>query len=108
MPARASVSRIQIWGVGRGWGSDLGFLTFYLISVDWELSKQRQHNINQKAQAVMKGNKMKEPQELKAVLKFQLEFMLMMQSVGRIELANDTLTNLFKTIEQVEGTYNPQ
>jgi hypothetical protein len=56
----------------------------------------------------MKGIKMKEPQTVKEVLKFQLEFMLMMQSVGRIELANDTLTKLFNTIEQAEGIYKPQ
>lgn len=51
---------------------------------------------------------MKEPQELKAVLKFQLEFMLLMQSVGRIDEANDMLTKLFNTIEQAEGIYKPQ
>jgi hypothetical protein len=51
---------------------------------------------------------MKEPQELKAVLKFQLEFALWMHSVGREEEANETLAKLFKTIEQVEGIYNPQ
>ena len=36
----------------------MGFLTYLGLSVEWELSKQRQHNINQKAQAVMKGIKM--------------------------------------------------
>jgi hypothetical protein len=51
---------------------------------------------------------MKEPQELKAALKFQLEFMLLMQSVGRIDEANDMLTKLFNTMDQVEGIYNPQ
>jgi hypothetical protein len=47
----------------------------------------------------------KEVKQLKDVLKFRLEFMLMMHSVGRIEEANEMLGKLFSLIEQVEGEY---
>jgi hypothetical protein len=45
---------------------------------------------------------------MKDVLKFQLEFMLMMHSVGREEEANKMLQRLFTTISRVEGEYVPQ
>ena len=45
---------------------------------------------------------------MKDVLKFQLEFMLMMHSVGREEEANRMLQRLFNTIDRVEGIYMPQ
>lgn len=45
---------------------------------------------------------------MKEVLKFQLEFMLMMHSVGREEEANKMLKRLFNTIDRVEGEYVPQ
>ena len=47
-------------------------------------------------------------QSMKEALKFQLEFMLMMHSVGREEEANRMLQRLFNTIERVEGDYKPQ
>ena len=47
----------------------------------------------------------KEVKQLKDVLKFRLEFMLMMHSVGRVEEANEMLGKLFSLIEQVEGEY---
>jgi uncharacterized protein YukE len=58
----------------------------------------------------MKGIKMetKQPKQLKAVLKFQLEFMIWMQNVGRLEESNEMLAKLFKTIEQVEGEFKEQ
>jgi hypothetical protein len=45
---------------------------------------------------------------MKDVLKFQLEFMLMMHACGREEKANEMLKRLFTTIERVEGEYVPQ
>ena len=45
---------------------------------------------------------------MKEVLKFQLEFALMMHSVGREEEANKMLKRLFSTIDRVEGEYVPQ
>ena len=45
---------------------------------------------------------------MKNVLKFQLEFMLMMHMSGREEEANEMLQRLFKTIDRVEGEYVPQ
>ena len=45
---------------------------------------------------------------MKEVLKFQLEFTLMMHSVGREEEANKMLKRLFSTIDRVEGEYVPQ
>jgi hypothetical protein len=46
-----------------------------------------------------------EVKQLKDVLKFRLEFMLMMHSVGRTDEANEMLGKLFSLIEQVEGEY---
>jgi hypothetical protein len=46
-----------------------------------------------------------EVRQLKDVLKFRLEFMLMMHSVGRTDEANEMLGKLFSLIEQVEGEY---
>ena len=48
---------------------------------------------------------METTKQLKNVLRFQLEFMLMMQHSGRDEEANSMLSNLLETIEQVEGEY---
>ncbi len=45
---------------------------------------------------------------MKEVLRFQLEFTLMMHSVGREEEANKMLKRLFNTIDRVEGEYAPQ
>ena len=45
---------------------------------------------------------------MKNVLKFQLEFMLMMHMSGREEEANSMLQRLFQTIDRVEGEYVPQ
>jgi hypothetical protein len=45
---------------------------------------------------------------MKNVLKFQLEFMLMMHMSGREEEANNMLQRLFSTIDRVEGEYVPQ
>ncbi len=45
---------------------------------------------------------------MKDVLKFQLEFMLMMHACGREEEANKMLKRLFGTIDRVEGEYTPQ
>ena len=47
-----------------------------------------------------------EVRKLKDVLKFRLEFMLMMHSVGRTDEANEMLGKLFSLIEQVEGDYH--
>lgn len=47
----------------------------------------------------------KEVKKMKDVLKFRLEFMLMMQNVGRLEEANEMLGKLFNLIEQVEGDF---
>lgn len=45
---------------------------------------------------------------MKDVLKFQLEFMLMMHACGREEEANKMLQRLFGTIDRVEGEHVPQ
>ena len=45
---------------------------------------------------------------MKDVLKFQLEFTLMMHIVGREEEANKMLQRLFTTIDSVEGEHKPQ
>ena len=45
---------------------------------------------------------------MKDVLKFQLEFMLMMHACGREEEANKMLKRLFGTIDRVEGDHVPQ
>ncbi len=45
---------------------------------------------------------------MKDVLKFQLEFMLMMHACGREEEANKMLKRLFGTIDRVEGEHIPQ
>ena len=50
----------------------------------------------------------KEVKMMKNVLRFQLEFMLMMQYSGRDDEATKMLRNLFETIDQVEGEYNEE
>ena len=45
---------------------------------------------------------------MKDVLKFQLEFMLMMHACGREEEANKMLKRLFGKIDRVEGEHVPQ
>jgi hypothetical protein len=47
----------------------------------------------------------KEVKQLKDVLKFRLEFMLMMCEVGRTDEANEMLGKLLEAISQVEGEY---
>ena len=47
----------------------------------------------------------KETKQLKDVLKFRLEFMLMMLNVGREEEANQMVAKLLEAISQVEGEY---
>ena len=46
-----------------------------------------------------------ELKQLKEVLKFQLEFMIMMLNSGRTDDANSMMQRLFTSIEQVEGEY---
>jgi hypothetical protein len=48
----------------------------------------------------------KEVKQLKDVLKFQLEFMVMMLNSGRTEEANSMMQRLFTSIERVEGDYH--
>lgn len=45
---------------------------------------------------------------MKEVVKFQLEFMLMMNMCGRREKAEEMLLRLLKTIDMIEGDYAPQ
>ena len=47
-----------------------------------------------------------ELKQLKEVLKFRLEFMIMMLNSGRTDDANDMMQRLFTAIEQVEGDYH--
>jgi hypothetical protein len=49
-----------------------------------------------------------ETKKMKDVLRFRLEFMLMMQNVGRLEEANEMLQKLFEAIDRVEGDYNEE
>lgn len=48
------------------------------------------------------------PRPMKEVVKFQLEFMLMMNMCGRREKAEEMLLRLLKTIDMIEGDYAPQ
>jgi hypothetical protein len=50
----------------------------------------------------------KEVKKMKDVLRFRLEFMLMLHSVGRSEEADKMLGKLFSLIEKVEGDYNEE
>lgn len=45
---------------------------------------------------------------MKNVLRFQLEFTLLMHRCGREEEAEKMLKRLFDTIDRVEGEYVPQ
>jgi hypothetical protein len=44
--------------------------------------------------------------QMKEVLKFRLEFMIMMLNSGRQEEANAMLQQLLDTIDKVEGDYD--
>ena len=48
----------------------------------------------------------KEVKKMKDVLRFRLEFMLMMHMAGRTDKADEMLQKLFSLIDQVEGDFH--